>query len=80
MWDKIVIFAADNKRKEEYECSINELAERMTEKSQSLKDNSATVVKKKYRISPRMKQLMGSVSIDPNDVENDDKLKYILNK
>ena len=49
------------------------LAERMTEKSQSLKDNSATVVKKKYRISPRMKQLMGSVSIDPNDVENDDK-------
>lgn len=24
MWDKIVIFAADNKRKEEYECSINE--------------------------------------------------------
>jgi hypothetical protein len=56
------------------------LAERMTEKSQSLKDNSATVVKKKYRISPRMKQLMGSVSIDPNDVENDDKLKYILNK
>ena len=25
MWDKIVIFAADNKRKEEYECSINEL-------------------------------------------------------
>lgn len=52
----------------------------MTEKSQSLKDNSATVVKKKYRISPRMKQLMGSVSIDPNDVENDDKLKYILNK
>lgn len=56
------------------------LAERMTEKSQSLKDNSATVVKKKYRISPRMKRLMGSVSIDPNDVENDDKLKYILNK
>ena len=56
------------------------LAERMTEKSQSLKDNSATVVKKKYRRSPRMKQLKGSVSSDTNDVENDDKLKYILNK
>ena len=35
---------------------------------------------KKYRISPRLKSLMGKVTIDPKDFEDDDRLQYILNK
>lgn len=33
-----------------------------------------------YLISPKRKRLMGSVSIDPKDIESDEKLKYILSK
>ena len=36
--------------------------------------------KKKYRISPRMKSLMGKVTIDPKDFEGDERAQYILNK
>lgn len=36
--------------------------------------------KKKYRISPRLKNLMGKVTIDPKDFEDDDRAQYILNK
>ena len=36
--------------------------------------------KKKYRISPRRKSLMGKVTIDPKDFEGDDRAQYILNK
>ena len=36
--------------------------------------------KKKYRISPRLKSLMGKVTIDPKDLEDDDRAQYILNK
>lgn len=35
---------------------------------------------KKYFISPRMKKLMGSVTLDPKDIEEDDRLRYILSK
>lgn len=33
-----------------------------------------------YIISPKRRKLMGSVTIDPKDIESDDKLKYILSK
>lgn len=33
-----------------------------------------------YIISPRWRKLMGSVKIDPKDIEADDRLKYILSK
>lgn len=36
--------------------------------------------KKKYRISPRLKNLMGKVTIDPKDFEGDERAQYILNK
>ncbi len=39
------------------------------------KDNS-----KKYVISPRRRKLMGSVVIDPKDIENDERAKYILSR
>ena len=42
--------------------------------------NKGIAGKKKYRLSPRMKKLMGSVKINPQDVEGDDRLKYILSK
>lgn len=33
-----------------------------------------------YIISPKRRKLMGGVTIDPKDIESDDKLKYILSK
>lgn len=33
-----------------------------------------------YNISTKRKELMGSVTIDPKDIESDERLKYILNK
>lgn len=33
-----------------------------------------------YIISPRWRKLMGSVKIDPKDIADDDRLKYILSK
>lgn len=33
-----------------------------------------------YIISPKRRRLMGSVTIDPKDIESDDRLKYILSK
>lgn len=42
--------------------------------------NKGIAGKKKYRLSPRMKKLMGSVKINPQDMEGDDRLKYILSK
>ncbi len=35
---------------------------------------------KKYIISPRRRKLMGSVVIDPKDIDNDERAKYILSK
>lgn len=34
----------------------------------------------KYRISPRRRKLMGKVTIDPKDIEGDDRAQYILSK
>lgn len=42
--------------------------------------NKGIAGKKKYRLSPRMKKLMDSIKINPQDVEGDDRLKYILSK
>lgn len=56
------------------------LAERTKEKSRSRDVSTVTTGKKKYRISPRMKKLMGCVKINNQDIENDDRLKYILSK
>lgn len=36
--------------------------------------------KKKYRLSPTVKDLMGSVHIDPKHIEEDERLRYILSK
>ncbi len=33
-----------------------------------------------YIISPKRRKLMGSVTIDPKDIEADERLKYILSK
>lgn len=33
-----------------------------------------------YIISPKRRKLMGSVTIDPKDIESDERLKYILSK
>ena len=35
---------------------------------------------KKYRISPRLKSLMGKVTSDRKDMEDDDRAQYIRNK
>lgn len=35
---------------------------------------------KKYKFSPTVKELMGSVHIDPKHIEEDERLKYILSK
>lgn len=56
------------------------LADRTTEMSKSKGEIVSRSQSKKYRISPRMRKLMGSVKIDPKDIENDDRLKYILSK
>lgn len=34
----------------------------------------------KYKFSPTVKELRGSVRIDPNHVEGDEHMKYILSK
>ena len=55
----------------------------LVEKTSSMSVDSANkgiAGKKKYRLSPRMKKLMGSVKVKPQDVEGDDRLKYILSK
>lgn len=57
------------------------LAEKTSMMSMSVDSaNKGIAGKKKYRLSPRMKKLMGSVKINPQDVEGDDRLKYILSK
>lgn len=57
------------------------LAEKTSMMSMSVDSaNKGIASKKKYRLSPRMKKLMGSVKINPQDVEGDDRLKYILSK
>lgn len=57
------------------------LAEKTSMMSMSIDSaNKGIAGKKKYRLSPRMKKLMGSVKINPQDVEGDDRLKYILSK
>lgn len=57
------------------------LAEKTSMMSMSVDSaNKGIAGKKKYRLSPRMKKLMGSVKINPHDVEGDDRLKYILSK
>jgi|GEM_PF-1361047 hypothetical protein len=56
------------------------LAERTSQMSMSVHQQHATTGNKKYRLSPRMKKLMGSVKINPQDVKSDDRLKYILSK
>ncbi|MGN1253551.1 MAG: hypothetical protein ACI4T9_03110 [Prevotella sp.] len=33
-----------------------------------------------YIISPKRRKLMGSVNINPEDIESDERLKYILSK
>ncbi len=35
---------------------------------------------KKFRFSPTVKELMGSVGIDPKHIEEDERMKYILDK
>ena len=35
---------------------------------------------KKYVISPRRRKLMGSVTVDPKEIENDERAKYILSR
>lgn len=47
----------------------------ITEKKEKKADNVDG-----YVISPRWRKLMGSVKIDPKDIEADDRLKYILSK
>ena len=57
------------------------LAEKTSMMSMSVDSaNKGIAGKKKYRLSPRMKKLMGSVKINPQDVEGDDRLKCILSK
>ncbi len=57
------------------------LAEKTSMMSMSVDSaNKGIAGKKKYRLSPRMKKLMGSVKINPQDMEGDDRLKYILSK
>ena len=57
------------------------LAEKTSTMSMSVDSaNKGIAGKKKYRLSPRMKKLMGSVKVKPQDVEGDDRLKYILSK
>lgn len=57
------------------------LAEKTSMMSMSVDSaNKGIAGKKKYRLSPRMKKLMGSVKINPQDVEGDDRLKYVLSK
>lgn len=57
------------------------LAEKTSMMSMSVDSaNKGIAGKRKYRLSPRMKKLMGSVKINPQDVEGDDRLKYILSK
>lgn len=56
------------------------IAERTTEMTKSNAPAVPRSQNKKYRISPRMQELMGSVKIDPKDIENDDRLRYILSK
>lgn len=57
------------------------LAEKTSMMSMSVDSaNKGIAGKKKYRLSPRMKKLMDSIKINPQDVEGDDRLKYILSK
>lgn len=41
---------------------------------------SSPAKSKKYKISPSVKKLMGSVRISPENLVGDDRMKYILNK
>lgn len=57
------------------------LAEKTSIMSMSIDSTNKEIAgKKKYRLSPRMKKLMGSVKIKPQDVEGDDRLKQVMRK
>ena len=56
------------------------LAEKTSKMSISMERTSHATAKKKYRLSPRMEKLMGSVKINPKDIEDDERLQYILSR
>lgn len=54
------------------------LAEKLSEDDTKLAERNPA--QKKYILSPRMQKLMGCVKITPKDIEEDERLKYILSK
>lgn len=56
------------------------LADKLLEPSAEKESAAHEGKEKKYIISPRRRKLMGSVTLDPKDIENDDRAKYILSK
>lgn len=58
----------------------NWLAEKLVSNPPATNKKPASTVKHGYKFSPTVKELMGSVHIDPKDIENDDRLRYILSK
>ncbi len=55
------------------------LAAKTSEMSVKKKTVATPKVKtKKYKMSPTVKELMGSVRIDPKHIEEDERMKYIL--
>lgn len=56
------------------------LAEKLVEPVDSLKVNHTDKKAVKYRISPKRRNLMDNVRIDPKDFEGDERAQYILNR
>lgn len=56
------------------------LKEKMLQSDHKEHEASAKLQADNLRISQRRRKLMGSVRIDPHDVADDERAKYILNK